>query len=816
MLNIPSNVKQKLQSDICRKELRITVGSVVCNNTDIYADSFKLTETIMDGKVEFVGCISSVMEAKISVTKLPKANYHGENVVAEVAVHLDNAGTLSDYIPLFIGVVDTCEKSADGNWQTITCFDALAYLTDTPAYNEYKAAFNGGSVTLEDFRGTIAAAFGLTEEDQHLPNDVVEFKKRYRNKDLTALALLRHITQINGAFGIINRDGNFEYRFIDDSASPEDVSFYRSLEYSDQVITPINKGLNIRTNSNDAGVTVTWLDYQDYAGQEPVGGWSDDSTDDYLVDEDDIDITDGNYVVESNLIAYKLAAKKKRILAANIMAQVGHDAVFRNYKVVCNGLPYVECGDKVRFTKADGTQIGFVVFKRTLQGVQVMTDTYECAPEPETVKTSSGTSSTNSSYVSNVANSTTSMSGSPTDALGLTEKSITANGTYAATEDGAEGYSQVTVNVPSGGGGGVGLRYPWTRLSDLPFSFTRGSCITYHGKIHCFGSTHNHTDTDIQKHYVYDGTSWTQLNPLPIGAHQYADHAWVTIYNYHAFVAHDKLYISIDEFTPVIYEWIEDYDTWSDHDGTIPDEYVYLHTNNGCHFAEFNGGRLHILCGNNAQLNEVQVLDFGTITPYYIASDGSLVTFYDSEHPGETGCVPWPCGNGTNVVVNDVCHVFGGGDGYEPEEEIFYDEVLRFNDYFDGVTPSWRYHASSSDGFHWTRRSAPPINIAFPQFGSSQYYLQNQQTPPKGIVINGLVHFIVGSHHLVYDPTADAWGLTDNFCLPNDITHVQDPANVMLDATYSGIAELNGEIHVIGGSGNFLTQHWKCSPLLTT
>lgn len=35
----------------------------------------------------------------------------------------------------------------------------------------------------------------------------------------------------------------------------------------------------------------------------------------------------------------------------------------------------------------------------------------------------------------------------------LISKSITANGTYNATDDSADGYSQVTVNVPTGGGG---------------------------------------------------------------------------------------------------------------------------------------------------------------------------------------------------------------------------------------------------------------------------------------------------------------------------------------------------------------------------
>ena len=269
MLTVSNDVKAKLKSDVCRKELRITIGSTVCTNSDIYNDSFELTESIMDSKVEFVGCISSILKATISTNKLPKANLQGQTVEAEVAVYLDD-NTLSTYMPLFHGFVDSCETSADGHWQNLVCYDCLAYLTDTPIYNAYKKAFNGGSITLAAFRSAIFTAIGIGQEIQTLPNDAVKFRKRYRNKDLTALALIRHITQINGAFGIINRDEYFEYKYIDDSASPEDIPYYRSLEYANTTITPINTGgLTIRTNPNDAGVTVDWTNYQQYAGTDP-------------------------------------------------------------------------------------------------------------------------------------------------------------------------------------------------------------------------------------------------------------------------------------------------------------------------------------------------------------------------------------------------------------------------------------------------------------------------------------------------------------------------------------------------------------------
>lgn len=465
MLNVSQAIKDKFQSDLCRKELRITIGSTVLTNSAIYKDGFKLTESVMDGTVEFVGCIASILEFKISTLALAKGNYKGQTVTAEVAVYL-NDNSLSSYIPLFHGFVDECTKSADGYYQQFICYDRLAYLSDEPGYNMYKAAFNSSSVDLQTFRDAIVLDCGMDAvNSQVLPNDDIIFRKRKRNKDITAMALLRHIAQINGAFGILNRDNRFEFKQIDDSASPESVLYYRDLKYSDYVVKPVGDSsttpptgsITIRTNSQDAGVTVDWTNYSQYAGTDP--GWSDESQDTYLVDDDDANVVVDTYVIEGNLISYKLKAAKKRVIGANILASLGHDAVFREHTVKCNGLPYVECCDKVLFTKADSSQIEFVVTKRVLEGVQDMTDTYSC--------TINSQDANNKTFVSNVNNSTNNLGGSPDEALGLIEKTITVNGTYSANDDGAEGYSQVNVNVPGGGTNLHAVPYQAEALEDL-------------------------------------------------------------------------------------------------------------------------------------------------------------------------------------------------------------------------------------------------------------------------------------------------------------------------------------------------------------
>lgn len=647
MLNVSQAIKDKFQSDLCRKELRITIGNTVLTNEAIYKEGFKLTESIMDGTVEFVGCIASMLEFKISTLVLAKGNYKGATVTAEVAVYLTD-GTLSSYVPLFHGFVDECTKSADGYYQEFVCYDRLAYLSDEPGYNMYKAAFNGSSIDLETFRDAIVLDCGMDAvNSQTLPNDDIIFRKRKRNKDITAMALLRHIAQINGAFGILNRDNRFEFRQIDDSASPEAVAYYRDLKYSDYVVRPVGDStttpptgsITIRTNSQDAGVTVDWTNYSQYVDTDP--GWSDESQDTYLVDDDDANVIVDSYIIEGNLIAYKLKAAKKRVIGANILASLGHDAVFREYSVKCNGLPYVECCDKVLFTKKDQSQIEFVVTKRVLEGVQNMTDTYSC--------TINSQDSNNKTFVSNVDNSTNSLGGNPDDALGLTEKTITENGTYSALDDGAEGYSQVTVDVE-----GEGIR---PSHIDVIFGYTvedltKGDCV-YVEK----GGEEVQADV---VHSVLDNYNIRFLGYSPILRHIYfVEYNGNTVYD----LALDELYTG----QPSVYMTIDDYGKFymsrnimSWWDGT---HYRFRNLDTNDNFvddtntsSEGNASFFRIMTSHYSQRNQIGAMDtddFSLVHPFGQPSHYNINIYARIYGDGDKAAIASFSNSGTNVSLVD-------------------------------------------------------------------------------------------------------------------------------------------------------------------
>lgn len=67
-----------------------------------------------------------------------------------------------------------------------------------------------------------------------------------------------------------------------------------------------------------------------------------------------------------------------------------------------------------------------------------------------------------------------------TSSATLTTKTITANGTYNASSDGADGYSQVTVNVPTGGGSSMNTQVAQgvDRVATTSYTAVSGQSIT--------------------------------------------------------------------------------------------------------------------------------------------------------------------------------------------------------------------------------------------------------------------------------------------------------------------------------------------------
>lgn len=385
-MEVSDAVKQAYQSNSINKELTLYFPElgVTLGNGAVDLDTLSLTESLLEGSnIEFVGCIASVFSVQVRGLK---EDVKGKKIVAKL--HTD--GTEGEPITLFNGIVDSAVRQSNKRIKEIVAYDELYTKGNTEVSAWYKSlAF---PITLKDLRDSLFAYIGLKQAEASLPNDGISIKKQYAPNSLQALSVIKAVCQINGVFGIINRQGIFEYRVLgnieeDESiypsetllpgddvfpADPEDYagagsrsgmettgfSFYRSVSYEEFKVKPVDK-LTIRQSEEEEGVA--------------CGTGT------------------NNYIIQGNMFTYGLPKDTLITIAENIYPNVQGFA-YHPFTAENNGLPFIECGlDAVSYIMVDwenstGGDIvyeekSFYILSRELTGTQALKDSYSAQGE---------------------------------------------------------------------------------------------------------------------------------------------------------------------------------------------------------------------------------------------------------------------------------------------------------------------------------------------------------------------------------------------------------------------------------------------------
>ena len=334
-------------------------------------ESMTLSEKLMDKDVEFVGCYSSMFS--ISLRDVDQ-NLKGQRIV--VSIQALNTET----IPIFKGIVDSVSMKASKSVKDINAFDDLY----TVGQKDIASWYNGLTfpITIKAFRDSLFAYIGLTQVSCDLPNDDISIKKWYEPKTLQCLPVLKYLCQINGCFGVINRLGLFEYRFIHNAYDPiypavtlypsnelfpreydpemggggisDNFAYYKSIDYQEYLVNPVQR-LQIRQNEEDTGVTI---------GQ-----------------------SSGNkYIIQNNMFTYEQSTAVLTKMAKRIWKKIANIS-FHPCDTENTGLPYIEVGDVVTYTLANTTSSGqanrFNVMSRELHGIQGLMDSYTAEGEQD-------------------------------------------------------------------------------------------------------------------------------------------------------------------------------------------------------------------------------------------------------------------------------------------------------------------------------------------------------------------------------------------------------------------------------------------------
>lgn len=361
MIDVTETQIEEYNSDSVHKTLRVYFPTLnrTMSSANIDGGSFELNEALYKGKqVEFVGCIAS--EMKITVYNLYETL---KNTDIEVYIKTDDTAE----IPLFKGYVYSAKVSrSNGRRKTeIVAYDALYTLGQKDVASWYQGLTF--PITIKNFRDSLFTYLNFTQETVTLPNDNIQIAKQYDPKILQCLNVLKGLCQFNGCFGIINRSGNFDYRFIEKDSQEmtinNEFTFAKAVASEDFYVKPFER-VQIRDNENDQGVTVG--EGSNYSNK---------------------------YIIQANMFAYKLDTATKTTVATNIYNAVKGIA-FYPCNTDNNGLPFIEVGDRVKYTLGVQTRsrsVGnsdlvyntFLLANRTMSGIQSLRDKYTADGDEE-------------------------------------------------------------------------------------------------------------------------------------------------------------------------------------------------------------------------------------------------------------------------------------------------------------------------------------------------------------------------------------------------------------------------------------------------
>ena len=346
---------------------------LIIDNETIHSETPVIKESICDEE-EFTlgGCIASSMEFEVSELL---AN---EMAGLEYTVHIEVKNESDEVVltvPMGIFRVDNSELVDDKDYKKVTAYDRMYDISEDVAawYNEYFA--DGATHTVKETRESLLKYLGIPFVVQTLPNDDVTLEKTIEVTSMSGTDALRSLCIINGGFGRMNREGNFEiisligfglfpedsleddknlypaetlypedyFEYLgvsdDENACPE----YRSCKYEEYMTMPITC-LNIQSTTDDVGVTVG----------------------------DDLS---NPYVITANFFLYGKSQEELAEIGQNIMEGI-KGITYRPNSTELDGLPYMECGDVYALEKKNDSVESYI-FSRTISGIQALKDTYE-------------------------------------------------------------------------------------------------------------------------------------------------------------------------------------------------------------------------------------------------------------------------------------------------------------------------------------------------------------------------------------------------------------------------------------------------------
>jgi len=399
MLKVWNKVKSAYFDESENKHLIVTFPEInlTLTRSQIRKETMEIKEAILDQEsIEFVGCIASQFKLQISSIK---KKLKGKKI--EVSIYTDS--TSDKPVKLFSGIVDSDERTGNKKSKEIKAYDMMYSLADTDVTTWFKTQVAylkmGKKLTIKKFRNDLFVFLGIAQKKRTLANDSFPIKQLVNMVDnneedadeeeqekIYALDLIKAICQINGVFGIINRNGEMDYRRL--GVEDEDDGAYPGVDPDDKtngLYLPFVPGIGVTdiiTNSTfyPSYKSVTYEDYDVHGITKVYVRQSEDTKAGYAGSDKKY-----KYIVQGNRFTLGTTKEEKSNIATAILNKV-QGVTYTPFTAECTGLPFLEVGDPVQFYVYDFEQSdkqkkdvfvlkSFYVLSRTLKGIQSLTDT---------------------------------------------------------------------------------------------------------------------------------------------------------------------------------------------------------------------------------------------------------------------------------------------------------------------------------------------------------------------------------------------------------------------------------------------------------
>ena len=321
-----------------KKDIVITGNGVSLTNSDIYAESMELHESIsLEENLAFGSCNAS--EFRITIAN-NVSSLIGKRISVSIILDGDNLNPFELGAYTVVSDIPTAERDR----REVTAYDDLYLILNTEVSEWYTGLTF--PMTLKNFRDSFFNYLGITQDTVTLINDNITIEETITPTTLYGSDVITRICEINACFGRMGRNGHFQYITLGGTAT--DVSNNAiELRYEDYQTESIDK-VQIRQNPDD------------------VGGISGTGT--------------NALIIENNFLMYGKTANELNSISATVLNAVS-SIRYTPVEIELNGTPCMETGDKITFSDGTNTITSYVL-ERTLRGIQTLFDSIYADGQP--------------------------------------------------------------------------------------------------------------------------------------------------------------------------------------------------------------------------------------------------------------------------------------------------------------------------------------------------------------------------------------------------------------------------------------------------